>query len=293
MNITKKIEDVLYPSPYWWNSSVNPCANLENGLANCVAFVYGECVRNGMKIVDKISNASNFHKHLINGWYSVPYKEYKANIKVGDVLEWEDKNHVAIVSDINDIWVSASFYTGINGYSYRDGQYDTRKGINSLEQLNDFMYEKYPYRMFHNVPLEEECSSCGGEPDYVLVAPKSIMPTERDLSKNQVYVGIQGLRVRVEPNTESAIRGTCPNGYFNVSEIVVGGDHENGNKWYKIDNLYIADIVGVTYYKKEELSPMDEMFALMNTMQEEYRKVCNERDEYRKKLELIRGVIDE
>lgn len=296
MNIVKTIEEVQYNSPYFWNPSINKEARISDCLPNCTCFVVGSLKASGIAdCVSVITDASSFHKHLTNGWYSVPYSEYKNDIKIGDVIEWEQGNHVAIVSDIKDgvPWISGSFYTGIHGKAYYDGGYDTRDGFTSLKQVSDFMLQNYQYRYFHFVPLEEESKWCGGDPDYVLVCPVSINPTERDESKDQVYVGITGLRVRTEPNTTSSVRGTASVGYYNVDEIVDGGEHDFGNKWYRIGDLYFADYQGLIYYPRQELVPMEEMIKLMKQIQIEYQKVCDKNAELEAKLKAIRGLTDE
>lgn len=296
MGVVKRIEDVAYPAPYWWNKSVNPEASVANGLGNCTCFVYGAALAAGFPApVSVITDARNWHKYLANGWVCVPYADYKSNLKVGDIIEWETGNHVAIVSDMVDdtAWISGSFYTGIHGSAYYDGGYDTREGIATLQQLNDFMVNNYQYRFFHYVPLSEEARWCGGEPDYVLVAPLSIVPTERDMNYEQVYVGVTGLRVRTEPNTSSQMRGVAANGYYNISAVVTGGDFGEGDTWYKIGDHYIASVNGVIYYPKEQIMPLEEMMKLMQQMKDTYLKVCAERDMYKDELEKIRRIVNE
>lgn len=286
--IPKKIEDVLYPNPNWWNPEINKLATVENCLPNCTALVWG-CA----KPVSTIRDARSWHKYLINGWTSVPYSQYKSQIKVGDVIEWEAGNHVAIVSEMREEpWISGSFYTGIHGKAMYDGSYDTRDGLTSLKQVNDYFITKYSYRFFHFVPLSEESKWCGSEPDYVLVSPTSIEPVKRDSSKNQAYVGTTGLRLRTAPNLDGDIRGTVPIGYYNVEKIK-GGDFGEGDTWFKVGDYYFASVQGVIYYPKEEIAPLDEMIKLMEQMQESYLKVCNERDDYKRKIELIKGIINE
>lgn len=291
MNIVKNIENVVYPAQYWWNPSVNTEATIANGLPNCTAFVIGAVSAASMpNIVSRVSDAKNWHKYLINGWSCVPFSEYKNNIKVGDVLEWVSGNHVAIVSNIDkDIWVSGSFYTGIHGKAYYNGSYDTREGIRSLKELNDFFFNKYQYRYFHYVTLETENSWCGSVPDYVLVSPMSIVPTERDKTTNQVYVGVNGLRVRTEPNTSSDVRGVASVGYYNAEKIQ-GGEFEDGNTWYKVNDFYIAGVQGVQYYPKEEVIPLNELTEIIKKMEESYLKVCAERDDYKSRLERIKEL---
>lgn len=101
MNIPKTIEECKYNAQNWWNKSINPEATIQNALPNCTCLIFG-CFDTNEKPVSVITNANEWHNHLINGWYAMPYEEYKNNIKVGDVLEWTNGNHVAIVSDVSD-----------------------------------------------------------------------------------------------------------------------------------------------------------------------------------------------
>lgn len=295
MNVVKTIEEVKYNSRYWWDVTLNPYSTISNGLADCTCFCYGACLAAALPVPHPYTGtygAKNWHLHLINGWTSVPYKEYKNNIKVGDIIEWERGNHVAIVSGVDKgIMISGSFYTGIHGKSVVDGKYDTRDGIKSLKELNDFMISNYQYRFFHYTTVETESSWCGYEPDYVLVSPMSITPVDKDANKNQIYVGVTGLRVRTQPNTNSQIMGTAAVGYYNVLEIVDGGSYGEGTKWYHVGDYYLAGVSGVTYYPKDEVAPTDEMVALIKKMTEAFESVKNERDEYKDMVERIRQIV--
>lgn len=295
MYIIKTIEEVRYNNPYFWNKDINPLATIENCLPNCVCCACGLLASAKLpQMVDRWTNARELHKHLINGWIAVPYAEYKNYIKVGDAIEWCNGNHVAVVSSTSDgIWISGSFYTGIHGTATYGGDYDTRDGIGSLKDADAFFFNNYAYRYFHYVSLDTENRWCGSEPDYVLVAPNSINPVSRDTTKDQIYVGTTGLRVRSEPNTTSQINGTAKIGYYNISEIVVGGDFEGGNTWYKVEDFYLASVEGVQYFKKEEIAPIEEMMALIKQMESSYFAVCKERDIYKEKIDKIRGIVDE
>ena len=295
MYIVKKVDEVVYPNPYFWDISINPLASIINGLADCTTLVIGAIKSCGLPdIVPRNSgDAKSYHLNLINGWYAVPYSEYKSNIKVGDVIEWVKGNHVAIVSDTsNGVMISGSFYTGTNGKAYDGGSYSKRDGITSLKQLNDFMLKNYPYRFFHFVPLETESSWCGGEPDYVLVAPSTLIPVERDTTKNQAYVGVNGLRVRTEPNTDSRIVGICAIGYHNVAKVE-GGDFGEGNTWFKVGDYYIASVKGVTYYPADELSPFEELMKNMKQLEDAFVKVKNENEILTRKLNQIKDIVED
>ena len=295
MEIVKTIEEVKYNAPYFWNPSINPLAKVSTCLPDCTTLVIGSIKASGMpNICSVYGNANEYHKHLINGWVAVPYKEYRANIKIGDVIEWEKGNHVAIVSNIvgGVPYISGSFYTGINGKAYWEGKYDTREGLTSLKQVNDFMIANYPYRYFHYVSIDEESKWCGGEPDYVLVSPMSITPVDKDASKNQIYVGVNGLRVRTEPSTNGQIRGVASIGYYNIDEVVKGGAFDDGDTWYRIGELYVAAVNGVQYYSKDNTIPIDEIVRLMKQMQEAYLKVTKENEELKQKLISIERIIE-
>lgn len=302
MDIVKKIEEVAYPSSFWWNSSINKEANISNGLPNCTAFVIGAVAKANIPTpVKVVTDARNWHKNLTNGWYAVPYAEHKNNIKVGDILEWEKGNHVAICSDTtNGVWISGSFYTGVHGVAYYEGNYDDRNGIVNLQQLNDYFYNNYKYRYFHFVPLDEESKWCGGEPDYILVSPASIK-NERDITKDQVYVGVTGLRIREKATCECDVLGICSVGYYDVEEVTKGGGYGTGNKWYNIGGKYIAGVDGVIYYPKGEgpapVKPTSDVSELIDKLQSAFKTVCDElvktseeRDKYKDKLVQI-GVI--
>lgn len=294
VDIVKNIEEIRYNSQFWWNRSINPLATKESCLPDCTCCVVGAIKKANLPdICDRYGNAGEYHLHLINGWYRLPFEDNKANIKVGDVIEWEKGNHIAIVSDIRDgvPWVSGSFYTGDDGKAYSGDGY-SKRSMTNLKDIDEFFYKNYPYRYFHFVPLEEEMKWCGGTPEHLLVSPNSVVPVERDISKKQIYVGVTGLRVRTEPNTECSVRGVASVGYYNVSEIVKGGSFENGDTWYKVDDFYLAGVNGVIYYPNEEIAPLEEMMALMKKMQDNYIRVCKERDEYKRRLNDIRGLTE-
>lgn len=299
--IRKTIEGMQYgqsKADYYWNPKYNPEANVKNGLPNCTEAAYGLILEAGMlPPVSVISDASHWHEYLINGWTFQPYEAYKENIKEGDILEWTKGNHVAVVSQVNGgIKVSASFYTGIHGKAYYNGGYDTREGISTLKELNDYFFSRYPYRYFHFATLETECSWCGAEPAYVLISPQTITPDKRDEFKNQIYVGVEGLRLRSEPNTAARVNGTTPVGYYSAEKIN-GEEWQDrgvvGDVWYKIGNYYVAGVQGVDYLPAKESEPISEIEKLLKDLNNEIKTLKDENKELRNRLERIKDICNE
>lgn len=225
---------------YCWNPSYNPNATIENGLANCttmsIAFSF---ILHMPYPVTRIVSAGNWHKVLTNGYEYKPYGT--CQIKVGDILEWPD--HVATVIEIKEgeALLGCSWYTGEHGQSIYDGKYDTRP-FSSLKQLSDFMVENYPYRFYHESLLYKESQEVGGMPLYVLVAPKSVDPVERDEYRNQIEVLTNEQNIR---DNDNKIVGVAKKGFYNVYAT----KQNNGYVWYEVENnRYIAGVNGRVVY---------------------------------------------
>ena len=185
---------------YYWDSTNNIEATIAAGLADCTTYARGRAMEIGLPCpMNQTGDASTWHKKLINNWISISFN--KKDVRPGDIVEWSDGgNHVAFVEEIiNDtIYVSASWYTGINGKSYVDGKYDKRVGINSLKELSDLMISKYPYRFFHYCTLETENKNAGNgkNPTYILrynkedkkVAKRFTNRTKKPTAANLEYV---------------------------------------------------------------------------------------------------------
>lgn len=222
-----------YPNKFYWDYMVNPNATIENGLANCTTFVYGAIKEDGhLPPVSSIVGANSWHKVLINGWMQIPYNE--AKIESGDIIQWVDKCHVAIVSDSKKN-ISGSFYTGMHGRAYYDGKFDTRD-FKSLEEMCNWMIVYYPKRFFHHWPIEEECNWVGGMPNNILKHP--LYSVERDIDRNQIEVLGYSQNVR---NNENDIICRAEKGFFNV----ISTREENGYLWYQVEKgKYIAQVDG-------------------------------------------------
>lgn len=229
---------------YCWNTSYNPNATIENGLANCttmaIAFSY---ILHTPYPVTKIVSAGNWHKVLTNGWTYKPYGS--CQIKVGDIIQWSD--HVATVIEIKEgeALLGCSWYTGEHGKSIYDGKYDTRP-FSSRKELSDFMVKNYPYRFYHESDLYKEAQEVGGMPLYVLVAPETVKPVKRDTTRNQIEVLTDEQNIRDNKNN---IVGVAQKGCYNVYNEKVS----NGYIWYEVANdRYIAGVSGRVIYLPAE-----------------------------------------
>lgn len=228
---------------YCWNPLYNPNATIENGLANCttmaIAFAY---IHHLPYPVTRIVSSSRWNQVLTNGWKEADFGA--TEIKVGDIIQWIDNAHVATVIDIVDGQpiLGCSWYTGEHGVSIYDGQYDTRSGFYSLEQLSNFMVENYAYRFYHEATIYEESDMVGGLPQKVLVAPKGIDPVEKDDTRDQIHVLTNEQNIR---NRDNEIVGVAKEGYYNVFHV----EQWSGYDWYEVDaNRYIAGVRGRVVY---------------------------------------------
>lgn len=245
---------------FFWDTKNNPNAIIDNGLANCTTFVYGDVLRDLNKpMVSRIANAGNWHNYLINGWLKIPYEKDK--LKIGDVIEWSKKNHVARYS--NTGYVSGSFYTGIHGKAYYNGGYDTRN-FSSLKELSDFMISNYPYRFFHYIGIDTECSNVGGQPDYILVMP--LQSVSRNEKVNQIQVLTNEQYVRDE---NRIILCCAESGYYNVLNT-----KEDGYTWYEVEeNKFIVGVNNrVIYLPKETTKDIKKENVELKILVDDYKK---------------------
>lgn len=240
-----KLEDFAYGGKYHdycWNVLYNPNATVENGLANCTTMAVAlSYVTKKPYPVTRIVSASNWHKVLTNGWTAKPYGS--CEIKVGDIIEWDEHVHVATVIAIQEgePLLGCSWYTGEHGVAVYDGTYDTRH-FYSLKELSDFMVSKYPYRFYHECTLYDESNRVGGLPDYVLCSPETIPSVQRDASRNQIEVLTNEQNIR---DGENNIVGVAQKGFYNV----LSSKESNGYTWYEIKkNRFIAGVNGRVIY---------------------------------------------
>lgn len=257
---------------FFW-TGLNPLANVKSCLPNCTTFVLGDLMVDKLpNPLTKVRNANQWHLYLTNG-YTLYDFEY-SNVQVGDILEWTSGNHVARVTKIQkgQIYISGSFYTGIHGKAYYNGSYDTRDGLNSMEEVSNFMLNNYPVRFFHHWSLEEENKWVGYAPRYIIRPPQSVVrPVDRDKSKNQINVLTNEQYVR---NNDNAILGLAQMGWYDVLQT----KENNGYTWCEVeDNKYIALVEGrVVYYPATT----------------DYEELLKENQELKKDIKKIYQIIE-
>ena len=220
-----------------WNIQNNPNATVANCISNCTTLTYGLA---DIKPVSQIVGASNWHNYLTNGWIAIPFD--RTLVKEGDIIEWSDHYHVALVDKKDDsgIWLHCSWYTGVHGVAVYDGHWDNRP-FGTPKEVSDFMSEHYPTRMYHYWELDDECRGVGGEPDYILVKPLVIEPDLKDSTIDQILVKTNEQNVRINPSTSSGIVGVAQEGYYNVYDTQNDGKYV----WYEIkDCHWIAGVNG-------------------------------------------------
>ena len=264
------IKDCIYNNKYYW-SSLNPNSNVANCLPNCTTLCYGAIIQDGhLPPVKVIRNAEYWHSNLTNGWTFIEYDYDK--LEVGDIVEWTNKNHVAVVSKITDDKkiISASFYTGDDGTSK-----SYRYNFSSIEQVSNFMLANYPTRYFHCWSIEEEQQRVGGLPQYILKHP--LYSVKRNTSKDQIEVLTFEQNVRDSGNN---ILKKAEKGFYNV----LSTSESNGYIWYEVEeNKYIAGVEGrVVFYPSEE----DE------TIIEENKRLKKENQELKERLEKIKELAN-
>lgn len=259
---------------FFWDKSINPNADITNGLNNCTTMAYGLSLIDGIGDIDslrpvsKIVSAGNWHRYLTNGYSFIPFDSSKA--KVGDIIEWE--SHVAKVVSLNDgIIVGSSFYTGEHGKSIYEGKYDTRPW-GTLEEMSAWMYKHYPFRMYHECTWEKESSYVGGQPTYLLIKPTVIYPVERNEEVDQIHVLTDSQNIRDNDNN---IVGVAIHGYYNVLQSKIS----HGYIWYEVEsNRYIAGVKNRVEYipSMNDVKTQNELLKKENNeLKERLRQIHN------------------
>lgn len=285
------INDLSYGGRYHnqcWNPQFNREANIQNALANCTTAVIGFClVEKNPLPVSVISDASNWHNYLTNGWRCIDFDERK--VKVGDIIQWVDKCHVCKVADIVDgtIYINGSFYTGEHGVAYYNGKYDTRNRFKSLPELSDFMVSQYPTRFYHYWTLDKESQMVGGKPEHILVRPETVSPVERNTNVNQIQTTDDTLRIRTAPNLSAEIVGHVEKGYYNVLQ-----EHEaDGFTWYEIaSGRWCANVSTIYLPKQNDI--IAEIERYFNAMKTEINSLTDENEKLKKKLSDIKAICE-
>ena len=126
--------------------------------------------------------ANTWHSRLTNGWTAEPWSTYRSSVKPGDIIEWVEGWHVAVVETVSgsDIYCSSSLYTGDHGRAFwpvGSGNYDTRTpGVmgSTMQDVSNWMLANYSWRFYEYVNVDTISSTrLGDQPDYVLVNPDS------------------------------------------------------------------------------------------------------------------------
>lgn len=283
------IEELAYNGKYhnqFWNPMYNKEANIQNALANCTTAVIGFClVEDNPLPVSVISSASDWHKYLINGWKCVNFDESK--VKVGDIIQWVDKCHVCKVADIKDgtIYINGSFYTGEHGVAYYNGKYDTRSRFKNLQEVSDFMVNKYPTRFYHYWTLDKEAQMVGGRPEHILVCPQTVSPVGRDTNVNQIETTDDTLRIRNEPSLNGEIVGHVQIGYYDV----LSSKEADGYTWYQIAKDRWCANISVNYLPAQD-DAIKEIERIFNNLKREVDSLQKENSTLKDKLKEIERI---
>lgn len=294
------ISELIYGGKYndaFWNPQYNALATITNGLADCTTFVIGACIVEGNpKPVSYIGGASTWDECLTNGWTKVSYS--KSKVKVGDIIQWKTKCHVAKVAKIVDgiIYVNGSFYTGEHGVSiYGDG-YDTRSSFTSLQQLSDFMSTKYPDRFFHCWTIDKESQAVGGDPDNIFVMPNDLMPVARNENVDQIQTTDNDLRIRTEPALSGSIVGHVGIGYYNVLDIQKATKEDKQETeglecWYEIaPQRWCANITTKFYSADEDEDIVKLIKEYAEKMQKCIKTLTDENAELKEGMKQINEI---
>lgn len=173
---------------YYWNPAYNPDARYGTCLADCTCLAYGRCLEEGCRgpvpyTADwSLPAANNWHNRLTNGWTAEPWSTYRSSVKPGDIIEWVEGWHVAVVETVSgsNIYCSSSLYTGDHGRAFwpvGTQNYDTRTpGVmgSTLQDVSNWMLANYSWRFYEYVNVDTiSTTRLLDQPDYVLVNPDS------------------------------------------------------------------------------------------------------------------------
>lgn len=173
---------------YYWNPAYNPDARYNTCLADCTCLAYGRCLEEGCRgpvpyTADwSLPAANNWHNRLTNGWTAEPWSSYRSSVKPGDIIEWVEGWHVAVVESVSgsNIYCSSSLYTGDHGRAFwpvGTTNYDTRTpGVmgSTMQDVSNWMLTNYSWRFYEYVNVDVISGTrLGDQPDYVLVNPDS------------------------------------------------------------------------------------------------------------------------
>lgn len=214
-------------------------------LSNCVGLACGTYNKRWQEIMGK---NPGIHTLLLNcNAENFPERAKKFGLELEDkpslgaIICWRKGNigdgtdgagHVATVEKIideNNITLAESAYGGTAFYV------KTRNNNNGNWGMNP------PYYFRYFIPLPKR---------------SRITPVEENKYANQVLVSTDALRVRTGPSLDSDVVGQCQNGaFYNVTEVIEGSQWTSqgitDNKWYHIEDCYVAAIPGTSYRPKD------------------------------------------
>ena len=188
---------------FYWNISYNPDARYSTCLADCTCLAYGRCLEEGCRgpvpysYEWSLPGANSWHNKLINGWTAESWSTYRNSVKPGDIIEWVEGYHVAVVEAVSGstIYCSSSLYTGDHGRAFwpvGSGNFDTRTpGVmgSTMQDVSTWMLANYSWRFYEYVTVDTLSNvRLADQPDWVLVNPDSgggpapPTPTEENLS---------------------------------------------------------------------------------------------------------------
>ena len=270
-------------------------------MANCTCFVLGDCGVTGTPSpVYRAVGAANWHDYLTNGWTKKDFD--KSKVKVGDVIEWTKKPHVARVFKIENevIYLRGSYYTGQNGYSSKDGKYDTRDKFTSMEEWSNWVVKNYPDRFYNEMSLEKLNAQVGAEPTYILSMPDTIDTVERNEDVNQILTTDTALRIRTAPSLSASIVGHVQIGYYNVLAIEEASSAdkkqykeahgEDLECWYEIGKDRWCGNVSTEFLPKKS---SDDISKAIEIIVKAAKELQEENNRYKEGLKNISDIINE
>lgn len=252
------------------------CENLDR---QCAQNLGGSRISNPCFPYDGYRDACN--------WYKDWQWEKGQTPKLGAVCCWSGTyksngkscaGHVAIVEQIYE---DGSFLTSNSNYG---GTFFYTMKIPADKTLSSSKYN-FKFEGFCYIPLET---------------------IERDETKHQVKVKVDGLRIRADHNTDSTAMGICSNGeLFNVYDIL-----NSDYRWLNIGSGWIATKTEWVdeYFPKEETTPYDDELekqidSLNAEIQEDKRTISTLKDmnkaldeankKLQDKIDKIGGILNE
>lgn len=209
-------------------------------LANCVAFVHGQWLYQ-LTAALSLDEARSIESKLCRQnaemyWDYADGFERGQTPRKGAIICWrkgkigasDGAGHVMIVKEVKSNGDVVCIGSNYGGSKYYTATYKKSK--------NYYLGSKFTFQGFKYLPIEVD--------DFVTV------PVERDLKTDQVQVTIENLNARTAPTTSAHRQGYAAKGYYNVYDT----QKANGYTWYRIsDELWIADVNGVTFCPKQEL----------------------------------------